>query len=74
MFPCNSSAKQEATEWSESGQIRQLEVWAVCGGLKVTTCFLLNYDRPAQKCEWAHKALPSMPDGQSMPGGLIEAG
>ena len=26
--------RQEATEWSVSGRIRQLDVWAVCGGLK----------------------------------------
>ena len=38
---CNFSAKrfrQEATEWSESGQIRQLDVWAVCGGLYKSYC------------------------------------
>ena len=34
---CNFSAervRQEAMEWSESGRIRQLDVWAVCGGLQ----------------------------------------
>ena len=34
---CNFSAKrvrQEATEWLVSGRIRQLDFWAVCGGLR----------------------------------------
>ena len=30
--------------------------------------FELNYESPAHKCASAHRALPGMPDGQSMPG------
>ena len=29
--------------------------------------FGLNYESPAHKCASAHRALPGMPDGQSMP-------
>ena len=37
VFQCNFSVervRQEATERSESGRIRELDIWAVCGGLK----------------------------------------
>ena len=26
--------RQETTEWSKSGRIRQLDIWAACGGLQ----------------------------------------